>query len=201
MHFAAVDPGRPFHERRLGDNSVTECFAMLWDHLTVNAGWLAHYTELGQTRQRDSRAGGAVADLVFELAVAELYMLRRYAAKLGYEIALHRSEYTETMAEEYAERLTDATGFRYPADDYLHDVDPGFYAARYLRAWQLEATVARVLVDCCDEDWYRHPRAGGVVRALMQRGQADPADVLAADVGYTALTFEPALERLATVLT
>jgi hypothetical protein len=197
MHFAAVDADRPFHERWLGDNSVTEAFAMLWDHLTIDAGWLGRYTELGQ---RGRGAAGQIADLTFELAVSELHLLRRYAGKLGYEIALHRSDYGEAIAREYAERLTEATGFRYAEEDYLTDVDSGFYAGRYLRAWQLEAMLARTLVERHDADWYRNPRAGVVVRDLMRRGQADAADRVAEEIGAGALSFAPVLERLAPLL-
>jgi hypothetical protein len=192
MHFAAVDAGRPFHERWLGDNSVTESFAMLWDHLTLDGGWLGRYTEAGPR--------GQLRDLQFELAVSELYLLRRYAAKLAYEIVLHRSDYGPGVADQYAERLTPATGFRYPAEDYIRDVDPGFYSARYLRAWQLEATLASELVERYDEDWYRNPRAGAFVHDLMTRGQADAADAVARSVGRPGLSFQPAVARLTPLL-
>lgn len=195
MHFASVDAKRPFQDRWLGDNSVTEGFAMLWDHLTIDAGWLERYTELGQSGEH-----GQIRDLQFELAVSELYLLRRYAAKLRYEMALHRGDYGPAQATEYAARLTDATGFRYPEEDYVNDVDPGFYAARYLRAWQLEATLASVLVQRFDEDWYRNPRAGEFVRSLVRRGQADPADRLAREVSGGPLSFAPAVERLGAAL-
>jgi len=194
MHFAAVDPGRPFHERWLGDNSVTEAFAMLWDHLTLDAGWLGRYTEMGE-KGRSGRKG-RIADLQFELAVSELHLLRRYAAKLAYEMALHRSDYGPAMADEYAERISAATGFRYVGEDYLRDVDPGFYAARYLRAWQLEATLASGLVERFDEDWYRNPRAGTFVHALMEPGQANPADEVARLIGRPGLSFATAIARL-----
>ena len=194
MHFAAVDPTRPFHERWLGDNSVTEGFAMLWDHLTLDAGWLGRYTQMRQERQ------GGIADLRFELAVSELHMLRRYAAKLAYEMSLHRSDYGPAMADEYAERLSAATGFRYAGEDYLRDVDPGFYAARYLRAWQLEAALASGLVERFDEDWYRNPRAGAFVHALMEPGQASPADTVARQVGRPGLSFTTAVARLTPLL-
>jgi hypothetical protein len=134
------------------------------------------------------------------LAVSELYLLRRYAAKLAYEIALHRSDYGEGIADEYAERLTAATGFQYPRALYLRDVDPGFYAARYLRAWQLEAALARALIERFDIDWFRNPRAGVFVRELMRRGQADPADTVAAEIGVKALSFAPAVARLTPLL-
>jgi hypothetical protein len=196
LHFAAVDRARPFHERWLGDNSVTEGFAMLWDHLTLDPGWIARYSALGE----GGRGGaGEIRELLFELAVGELYMLRRYAAKLHYEIALHRGDY-EHQGPLYAELLTDATRFRFPEEDYLRDVDPGFYGARYLRAWQLAAMLGEGLVERFDEDWYRNARAGAFVHELMARGQADPADRLAERAIGKPLSFAPTLRRLTTVL-
>ncbi|MBI2536615.1 MAG: hypothetical protein HYW06_06555, partial [Gemmatimonadetes bacterium] len=53
---------------------------MLWDHLTLDPNWLGRYTGLRSAQVRDLR---------FELLVHELYGVRRYAAKLGYEIVLH----------------------------------------------------------------------------------------------------------------
>jgi hypothetical protein len=197
MHYGAVDRDRPFHHRWLGDNSVTEGFAMLWDHLTLDAGWLRRYSELGQ----QGSGAGALGDLVFELAVAELYLLRRYAAKLRYELELHRGDYAAAdLGDRYAGTLTGATRFRFPEADALLDVDSGFYAARYLRAWQLEAMLARTLTERFDVDWYRNPRAGGFVRELMRRGQAEPAHRLAESVTGQPLSFAPAVERLTRAL-
>ena len=186
MHFASVDASLPFAARWLGDNSVTEGFAMLWDHLTLDRGWIERYAGL-------SRADAA--ELVFELAVGELFLARRYAAKLRYELELYRSDLA-SVALRYTEMLTAATGFQYLDEDYLLDVDPGFYAARYLRAWQLEAILARRFVERHDRDWYRNPSAGEDVGALMARGQADPAHVLAERVTGTELGFAPVVERL-----
>lgn len=190
MHFAAVDPDRSFEARWLGDHSVTEGFAMLWDHLTITRGWLLRYTDL---TPEDA------ASLLYELAVSELHLLRRYAAKLGYELVLHRGDY-RNLAGEYADRLTRATLFRYGPENFLIDVDPGLYAARYLRAWQLEAVFSHELTQRFDEDWWRNPRAGSFVQHLMARGQADPAHRLAQDVFDRALDFDACARRLETLL-
>jgi hypothetical protein len=40
QHFAHVDASLPFAHRGLGDNSITEAFAFLLEHLTHSAGWL-----------------------------------------------------------------------------------------------------------------------------------------------------------------
>jgi hypothetical protein len=135
---------------------------------------------------------------VFELGVNELFMVRRYAAKLSYELRLHRGDLAR-MAPVYSELLTSATLFRYPEGEYLLDVDPGFYSARYVRAWQLQALLASALTERFDEDWYRNPRAGAFVQHLMSRGQAENGDQLARRVDG-ALTFGPLQRSLEAML-
>jgi hypothetical protein len=186
LHFASVDPDLPFTARHLGDNSVTEGFAMLWDHFTLDTEWLTRYAELPR---REAQA------LAFELWVHEVFMVRRYAAKLLYELELHRSDLT-SLAPRYAELLTGATAFRYLEDDFLLDVDSAFYAARYLRAWQLEATLTQSFTRRFGSDWYRNPDAGGVVHELMAHGQAEPADRLALQATGDALRFDAVADRL-----
>ena len=39
-HYAHVEPQLPFEHRYLGDNSVTEGFAFLLEHLAADAAWL-----------------------------------------------------------------------------------------------------------------------------------------------------------------
>lgn len=190
MHFASPASDLSFEARWLGDNSVTEGFAMLWDHLTINRLWLDRYTSLGARE---------IQQLTFELGVNELYMVRRYAAKLIYELSFHRGDFTGT-GPEYEELLSEATLFKYSAHDCLADVDPGFYAARYLRAWQLEAALADMLIEKHDEDWFRNPRAGEFVAELMSRGQTDLAHELALEVTGKPLDFETLVTRLEPLL-
>lgn len=186
VHFASVDAALPFAARYLGDNSVTEGFAMLFDHLTIEPQWLRRYVDLNHA---------AAQDLVFELLVQELFMVRRYAAKLRYELELHRSDLAG-LGPRYAELLTTTTAFHYLEADALLDVDPGFYSARYLRAWQLEATLAASFVERYGADWHRNPEAGTAIVELMALGQSHPADRLAADVSGTTLGFDTVVRRL-----
>ncbi len=190
MHFSAPSRELPFAARWLGDNSVTEGFAMLWDHLTMNPAWLERYTDLN---------GAQVRELTFELAVQELHLVRRYAAKVSYELTLHRSNFMG-MGREYVRRMTEATLFGYSEDDHLIDVDPAFYSARYLRAWQLESLISETLRERFDEEWYRDPRAGEFIHQLMRRGQSSPAHELASEVAGVGLTFEAIMRRLEPLL-
>ncbi len=190
MHFASVPRNLAFAARWLGDNSVTEGFAMLWDHLTMAPGWLRRYTELSDDQVRE---------LAYELAVGELFLARRYAAKIDYELELYRGDLGNASVQ-YVDRLSSATGFQYLPGDALLDVDPGFYSARYLRAWQLEALLATHLRSEYDEDWYRNPRAGKFVTTLMERGQREPADRLALEVAGRPLEFGDVVDRLEPLL-
>lgn len=186
LHFASVDPQESFAARWLGDASVTEGFAMLFDHMIGERGWLSRYIALGRREAEN---------LSFELGVYNLYGVRRYCAKLIYELSLHRKEGSD-LPRRYADLLTEATLFRYFPEDYLVDVDPAFYAARYLRAWQFEAAVSRRMVEEYDEDWYRNPRAGEFILDLMSRGQALPADQLLSSVTGQTLSFDSVVDRL-----
>ncbi len=191
LHFANADRTLAFEHRWLGDNSVTEGYAMLFEHQLIQPAWLRRYARLG---------GESLRAFLRRQAFALLAVTRRYAAKLGYELALHRAPSLEAGAAAYAERLTIATGFRYAPEDALLDLDDGFYAARYLRAWQYEATLRQVLTDRFDEDWFRNPRAGPFVLDLLARGQRENAAQLAAELTGHALDFAPLARAIESAL-
>ncbi len=191
LHFANAARSLPFEDRWLGDNSVTEAYAMLFEHQLMQRAWLRRYAKLG-----GERLHGFLRAQAFSL----LAILRRYAAKLRYEIQLHRSPSLERGASGYAELLTAATGFRYAGEDALLDLDDAFYAARYLRAWQLEAALRRRLVERFDEDWFRNPRSGPFVLGLLERGQRDDAAVIAAVVTGAPLSFDAVRRELEAAL-
>ena len=117
-HFAHVDGSLPFAARGLGDNSVTEGYAFLFEHLLYDAIWLETYL------------GWSDADEFVEFKrFFKLYIVRRYCAKLLYELELHRSDNARSKAKRYADLLTAHLGVRYNPADYLFDVDDGFYCA------------------------------------------------------------------------
>jgi hypothetical protein len=188
QHFGNMAGDLPFEHRWLGDNSVTEGFAMLFEHMVIAAPWLARYVGLKGARARAFERAQAFAHLA---------MLRRYAAKLRYELELHRAPSIAAGAEAYAPLLTEATGFRYAGEDALLDLDDGFYAARYLRAWQLEALLASSFTEHFDDDWFRNPRCGPALLELFALGQRDDAARMARTAlgGGRDLTFAPLVAR------
>ena len=170
-HYAHVDAGLPFEYRHLGDNSVTESFAFLLEGLTSDPAWL------------ESRLGvGDPEPVAAHARAVKLVMLRRYAAKLDYELELHGPAVDlGAMPARYSELLSGATRVQWPQATWLSDVDPGFYAARYLRAWALETTWRRSLTERFGERWFESSDAGSWLRDLWRRGQRLPADELVAE--------------------
>ena len=59
-HFAFTDPNLKMEEKRLGDNAVTEGWAMLFDHLIDDRAWLSSMLELPAARRLRGRGRGAV---------------------------------------------------------------------------------------------------------------------------------------------
>lgn len=194
LHFAHARRDLPFEARWAGDHSVTEGYAMLFDHLVVDAGWLRRYAELEASK---------VPEYLRAQAFQELYMLRRYAAKLGYELLLHGGESLDAAPEAYAESMLAGTGVRHAEADAFVDVDARLYVARYLRAWQLQAVLGEALREGFDEDWWRNPRAGPWLTAtLLAEGQSLDAEGVAARAAVAvpgegaALGFAPLVRTL-----
>jgi hypothetical protein len=186
-HYAHADRNLPFEFRHLGDNSVTESFAFLLEGLTRNSAWL------------EARLGVEDPEPVTAHARAgELVMLRRYSAKLDYELELHgRASELREMPARYAELLSGATGVAWPQASWLSDVDAGFYAARYLRAWALETAWRRSLQERFGERWFESPEAGTWLLELWSRGQRLRADELLAEALGEQLDFTALADELA----
>ncbi len=170
-HFANTDPELPFEYRHLGDNSVTESFAFLFDHLSEDPDWLR--LRLGVDDPEPVLAHARAVKLVF---------LRRYAAKLAFELELHGpGADLQEMPKRYASLLGAATRVDWPAVSWLSDVDPGFYVACYLRAWALESRWRAHLRRRFGTEWFTQPEAGGWLRGLWSQGQRLRADELLAE--------------------
>jgi hypothetical protein len=183
-HFAHTSAELPMEARRLGDNAVTEGWAMLLELLVNDPLWL--------TRRLDFPRPG---DFAAEGAALLLYFVRRYSAKLLYELELHGESELEAMRPRYVELLADATKIEPSRADYLADVDPGFYAASYLRSWAFEAQMQAFLREEFGSTWFARREAGSLLRELWNEGQRLSADELLRQVTGSGLDLESIVER------
>jgi hypothetical protein len=191
LHFAHVDAQLPAAWRHLGDNSVTEGYAFVFDHLLSDPGWLDEHLGIPGTEL----AGW----LDFE-AFRRLFMLRRYTAKLLYELRLDRDGAAAASRAYYAGLLGLLTGLQTPEAPYLADVDDHFYSARYLRAWMLEASLSASLRSAHGDAWWRSAEAGASLARRWSRGQEANAEDVVADLGYDHLDWRPVLRQIRTQL-
>ncbi|HEY7422292.1 MAG TPA: hypothetical protein VH541_09790 [Gaiellaceae bacterium] len=170
-HFAHTDASLSPEEKRLGDNAVTEGWAMLLEHLTTDPVWLER--RLDFPRPYEFAAEGAMQ---------LLWLVRRYCAKLLYELEFHSAEDLTALQPRYVELLSDATKVEPAAADYLGDIDEGFYASEYLRAWAFEAQLRAHLRERFGNAWFSRREAGSLLRELWAEGQKPTADELLHEV-------------------
>ncbi len=184
-HFAFTSPDLLVEERRLGDNAVTEGWAMLFDHLIDDLTWLNRMLDF--PRPHDFAAEGAVQTLFF---------VRRYSAKLLYEIEFHAASDATSMRPRYVELLGDALKLEPSDTDYLWDIDNGYYVTSYLRAWAFAAQMRTFLREEFGSDWFRRREAGSLLRELWSLGQKPTADDLLRDVTGSPIELEAVAEQL-----
>jgi len=184
-HYAHTSPSLTVAQKRLGDNAVTEGWAMLLEHLTIDAGWLER--RLDFPRPREYAAEGAVQ---------LLWMLRRYCAKLLYELELQSAVDVAALRPRYVELLSDALAVTPSDADYLADVDQGFYCSEYLRAWAFEAQLRGHLRERYGSAWFTRREAGSLLRELWNEGQKPTADEILAETSGDTLELEAAADRV-----
>ena len=178
-HFAHTSADLPVEARRLGDNAVTEGWAMLLEHLTDDPAWLTRRLDVPRPR-----------DFAQEGATNLLFFVRRYCAKLLYELEFHAAGDVRAMRDRYVELLSDALKIEPSPTDYLGDIDDAFYVSAYLRSWAFEAQLRTFLREEFGTAWFTRREAGSLLRELWSLGQQPTAEELLADV--TGATLEMA---------
>jgi hypothetical protein len=184
-HFAHTDSSLAPEEKRLGDNAVTEGWAMLLEHLTTDPVWLER--RLDFPRPYEFAAEGAVQ---------LLWLVRRYCAKLLYELEFHTADDLTALQPRYVELLSDATKVEPAASDYLNDIDEGFYATEYLRAWAFEAQLRAYLRERFGNAWFSRREAGSLLRELWAEGQKPTADELLYEISGEKLELAAVGDRV-----
>ncbi len=187
LHFAHIDDDLEFEFKWYGDNSVTEGFAMTFDHLTMNETWTKNILGVDSADR---------PEYFSHRMMNELIMLRRYAAKIHYEIKLNESSGLDGKKELYGEIFENATKIKHSPENYLNDVDPNFYCARYLRAWMFQSGMHKNLTDEFDPEWFQNPAAGTFLKDMWKMGQKYNADEIAEKYGWESLSMGPLNDKI-----
>jgi hypothetical protein len=189
-HYANTSRDLRMEEKRLGDSAVTEGWAMLLQHLTDEPAWLNR--RLDFPRPDEYAAEGMLWLLFF---------VRRYSAKLLYELEFHADGELEGMQKRYVELLGDALRIEPSPANFLADIDEGFYVYSYLRSWAFEAQLRDHLRTRFGTDWFASREAGSLLRELWAEGQRPTADELLEEVTGAELEMEAVADRIRESLT
>jgi hypothetical protein len=188
LHYAGVDANLPYTFRRISrDHALTEIYSYIVEEISYEPEWHAlHFGLSDAEAHENAQATMFMNSLLF----------RRYTAKLHYEI-----DFWSRFASDggtpagYAEGLTQATGLRYPWQNYLSDMDAGFYSADYLRAWIRSAQLRDHLIDEVGEDWWRSEQTGSLLRDLFREGAKPTSEEIAERIGYNPFDLRPLVAR------
>jgi len=189
LHYAGVDPNLPYTFRRLSrDHALTEIYSYICEAITREPGWHAEHFGLS-----DEEASTNAEATIF----LEALLFRRYTAKLQFELDFWSNfDQAGLQSDDYSQRLTAATGIRYPSNGHLADMDPGFYSADYLRAWIRHAQLRNYLFDEVGEDWWRSPRTGELLRDLFAEGTRPSSEEIATRLGFDPYDTAPLVAEL-----
>ena len=175
--------------QQLGSNAVTEGYAYLFEGLIENPDWLKTYTNLkGDDLKKYSR----------HALFTNLYMMRRYMAKMLYEIRLHKGEkdpqkiYQELMSRAYGFQLTDDESLR-----YLSDVDPLLYSADYTQAFFIQAMLEQTLEKKFGKNWWKNKKAGQFLKDLYAFGNRLSGTEWAEVLGYPGISAKALTDKIA----
>ena len=189
LHYAGCDPNLPYTFRRISrDHALTEIYSYICEAITREPAWHSEHFGLDDEEARTNAEG-----TIF----LEALLYRRYTAKLQFELGFWSDfERAGLTSEDYSDRLTGATGIRYPSDGHLADMDAGFYSADYLRAWIRHAQLRAHLIDEIGEDWWRSPKTGEILRALFTEGTKPSSEEIAERLGYDPYDTGPLIKEL-----
>jgi len=190
LHYAGVGPQLSYTFRNISrDHALTEIYSYIFEAVTREPGWHALYFGLSDEQAEENAEA---------TRFIEVLMYRRYAAKLRYELGFWGAFPSEQgdSSRDYEPLLTEATGLRYDARNYLSDMDAGFYSADYLRAWIRSAQVQTHLRREIGDDWWRNAATGEILRGLFAEGTRPSTEDIAGRLGFDPLDTGPLTAEL-----
>lgn len=188
LHFGLTSTALPFEHRYVSpDNALTEIYSYVVERITHEPLW--HQRHFGLSRADAER-------VVAETRFIDASLFRRYGAKLAYELEFWADPRDPRNPERYAERLSSATRMTYPTSQFASDMDPGLYAADYLRAWRTSEQVLAWLRREHGEEWFCSGAAAPFLRGLFEQGSLPSNEEVSRQIGSSPEDFDDLVEHL-----
>lgn len=192
LHYGFTREQR-FELARLGNPTVGEAYASLFEDLLEDPVWLEEHAGV---------SGDQRAQYLAASSAHKLFLIRRAAGRLLYQLELHRQEGADAkeIYKAIMER-TDAMPMK-PEDEarYLVDQEDFFESADNFRAWFLAGQLQGQLKARFGPAWWRSAQAGTFLKDLWASGNALSATEVAQAIGEHAIEPDVLLLRLGTTL-
>ena len=188
LHFGLTSDELPFEHRYLArDNALTEIYSYVVERISHEPLW--HQRHFGLS---DADAAEVVAQTRF----IDASLFRRYGAKLAYELEFWADPRDPRNPQRYADRLSAATGMYYSTAQFASDMDPGLYAADYLRAWRTSEQVIAWLRREHGAEWFCSGAAADFLRELFVQGAVPSNEDVSRQIGSSPDDFDDLIEHL-----
>ncbi|OFW46769.1 MAG: hypothetical protein A2163_06360 [Actinobacteria bacterium RBG_13_35_12] len=181
LHFGSTGSKLDFEYRCLGDNAVTEGYAFCMEQLMQNREWLVDFFKMSYEQARE---------FVYFSNLVKLWFCRRYAGKLRYELILHDGQPLNGKDSVYKEILSTVNLMEYTRENYLKDVDDGFYCTNYIRAWIFQSQLKKYMYRKFDYRWYKKKEAGLFLRELWSYGQKYSVPEILSQLGFEKMDID-----------
>ena len=189
-HFAHTSRDLSMEEKRLGDNAVTEGWAMLLQHLTDEPEWLTR--RLDFPRPNEYAIEGATGPPLLRAPLRGEDPVRARVPR-----GRGRDDDARPLRRSCSR---DALKIDVTPANYLADIDSGFYVSSYLRSWAFEAQLRAYLKEKFGSKWFATREAGSLLRELWGEGQKMRAEEMLKEVTGSTLEMEAVAERVREVL-
>ncbi|MET0401228.1 MAG: chromosome segregation protein SMC [Cystobacter sp.] len=193
LHYAFTTEPR-FELAKLGNPTVTEAYAALFEDLMEDPVWLEEHAGL-KDRER--------AEFLATTSSHKLFLIRRAAGRLLYQLALHRQGETAEARELYKAMIARVDVLPATDDDvarYLVDQEDFFQSADNFRAWFLAGQLQGQLKARFGPAWWHSAEAGTFLKGLWAHGNALSAREVAQSLGEPGIVPDVLLLRLGTTL-
>lgn len=188
LHFGLTSSELPFEHRYVSpDNALTEIYSYVVERITHEPLW--HQRHFGLSRQD-------AEEVVAQIRFVDASLFRRYGAKLAYELQFWADPRDPRNPARYAEGLGEATSMYYPTSQFASDIDPGLYAADYLRAWRTSEQVLAWLRREHGEEWFCNGHAADFLRELFAQGSVPSNEQVCSHVGSSPDDFDDLVRHL-----
>ena len=170
-----TSPTLPFEYRALGDKSVSEAYAFLFESLMRNPSWLKKVMKIKKPEE-----------LVQVNLMQELATTRYFAAIHQYEVEL-RQNGLDRMPDVFDQVVNGIMICKRPKEMFLEEVvrRDAFYMADYIMASMASSTLREYLTEQYGKNWFMKPRAGNLLKTLWSFGQQYTLEEVAGMLGYS----------------